>query len=98
MTNLLCLHTKRRRFHLLGIKITGASNVDQGHSAYLKNMTSTITMQGVTLALINAAEKITLSYDITSGSEIRPCNKIDKPLVVYRSSENVMTSITMLRT
>ena len=26
-----------------------------------------------------------------------PCNKSDKPLVVYRFSENVMTSIIMLR-
>ena len=27
-----------------------------------------------------------LSYDVASGSEITPCNKIDKPLVVYRLS------------
>ena len=40
----------------------------------------------------------TLSYDVTSGSEITPCNKIDKPLVVYRFTGNVMTSITTLRT
>ena len=25
-----------------------------------------------------------LSYDVASESDIRPCNKIDKPLVVYR--------------
>ena len=37
-----------------------------------------------------------LSYEVASGSEIMPCNKIDKPLVVYRSSGNVMMSITML--
>ena len=24
-----------------------------------------------------------LSYDVASGSEITPCNKIDQPLVVY---------------
>ena len=35
-----------------------------------------------------------LSYDVASGSEITPCNKIDKPLVVYRFTGNVMTSIT----
>ena len=40
----------------------------------------------------------TLSYDVASGSEITPCNKICKPLVVYRFSGNVMTSITTLRT
>ena len=39
-----------------------------------------------------------LSYDVASGSEITPCNKIDKPLVVYRFFGNLMTSITMLRT
>ena len=39
-----------------------------------------------------------LSYEVASGSEVTPCNKIDKPLVVYRFTGNVMTSITMLRT
>ena len=39
-----------------------------------------------------------VSYHMTSGSEITPCNKICKPLVVYRFSGNVMTSITTLRT
>ena len=43
-------------------------------------------------------KKILLSYDVASGSEITPCNKIDKPLVVYRFTGNVMTSITTLRT
>ena len=37
-----------------------------------------------------------LSYDVASGSEIKPCNKIDKSLVVYRFWENFMTSITKL--
>ena len=39
-----------------------------------------------------------LSYDIASGSEITPCNKIDKPLVVYIFKGNVMTSIATLHT
>ena len=39
-----------------------------------------------------------LSYNVASRSEITPCNKIDKPLVVYRFSGNVMPSITTLRT
>ena len=39
-----------------------------------------------------------LSYDVASGSEITSCNKIDKPLVVYKFSGNVTTSIKMLRT
>ena len=42
--------------------------------------------------------KIIVSYDLASESEITPCNKIDKPLVVYRFTGNVMTSITTLRT
>ena len=33
-------------------------------------------------------EKV-LSYDLVSGSEIMSCNKINKPLVVYRFSGNV---------
>ena len=42
--------------------------------------------------------KKNLSYDVASGSEITPCNKICKPLVVYRFTGNVVTSITTLRT
>ena len=38
-----------------------------------------------------------LSHDIASGSDITTCNKIDKPLVVYRFAGNVMTSIITLR-
>ena len=41
---------------------------------------------------------IVYHYDVASGSEITPCNKIDKPLVVYRFTGNAMTSITTLRT
>ena len=41
---------------------------------------------------------LSLSYDVASGSEITPCNKICKPLVVYRFTGNVITSITTLRT
>ena len=39
-----------------------------------------------------------LSYDVSSGSEITPCNKIDKPLVVYRFSGNVMTNVVHIMT
>ena len=41
-----------------------------------------------------SVDKTYLSYDVASGSEITPCYKIDKPLVVNRFSGNVMTSIT----
>ena len=47
---------------------------------------------------INSSNLSCLSYDVACGSEITPCNKIDKPLVVYRFSGNVMTTITTLRT
>ena len=42
-------------------------------------------------------QKTLLSYDVASGSEITQCNKIDKPLVVYRFTGNIMTPITTLR-
>ena len=38
-----------------------------------------------------------LSHDIASENDIMPCNKIDKSLVVYRFSGNVMMSIITLR-
>ena len=36
--------------------------------------------------------------NMTSRLGITSCNKIDKPLVVYRFAGNIMTSITTLRT
>ena len=48
--------------------------------------------------LNNWMTKTILSYDVASGDEITTCNKICKPLVVYRFTGNVMTSITTLRT
>ena len=39
---------------------------------------------------VNAVKFYTLSYDVRSGSEITPCIKINKPLVVYRFWGNVM--------
>ena len=41
---------------------------------------------------------LVLSYDIASGSEITPGNRIDKPLLFYRFSGKVMISITTLHT
>ena len=38
-----------------------------------------------------------LSHDIASESDRTPCIKIDKPLVVYRFTGNVMTFIMTLR-
>ena len=39
------------------------------------------------------AEHFILSHDITSWSDSTPCINMDRPLVVYRYSGNVMTSI-----
>ena len=38
----------------------------------------------------SALVKHVLSYNVASGGVIMPCIKIDKPLVVYRFSGNVM--------
>ena len=35
-----------------------------------------------------------ISYDVMSGNEITPCTKIDKPLVIYGFTGNIMMSIT----
>ena len=32
-------------------------------------------------------------HDVAPGSDKTPCNKIDKPLMVYRFGGNLMTSI-----
>ena len=41
--------------------------------------------------------KIGLSYDVASGSEITPCNKIDKPLV-YGKRYNVHNNVAYIMT
>ena len=56
------------------------------------------SLHNQTLESVQSAKYLVLSYDVASGSEITPCNKICKPLVVYRFTGNVMTSITTLRT
>ena len=48
--------------------------------------------------VLSYIHKVHLSYDIASGSGITSCIKIDKPLVVYRFSGNIMTAIATLRT
>ena len=60
-------------------------------SVYFLWTASAILVEGI------MANTFFLSYDIVSGSEIKPCNKIDNQLVVYRFSGNVMTSITTLQ-
>ena len=39
-----------------------------------------------------------LSYDVASWNLITPCNKIDKPLVVYRLTGNVHNNYAYIMT
>ena len=55
-------------------------------------------MNATLLEISCRGENYIYHNDVASGSEIMPCNKIDKPLVVNRFTGNVMTSITTLRT
>ena len=55
-------------------------------------------IENMYLISISKVQYFCLSYDVASGSEITSCNKIGKPLVVYRFTGNVMTSIPKLRT
>ena len=48
-------------------------------------------------SIFSCISLLCLSYDIASVSEITPCNKICKPLVIYRFSGHVMTSTPTLR-
>ena len=67
---------------------------------HLFNLLSSYSPKTETIKSIKAMskqDKYHLSHDIAPGSDITLCNKIDKPLVVYRFSGNVITSIIMLR-
>ena len=59
---------------------------------------NTLNTARESVKLINAPQINAFITRCVFASEITPCNKIDKPLVVQRFSENVMTSITALRT
>ena len=48
--------------------------------------------------LISQNMKYCYHITLCLGLETTPCNKIDKPTVVYRFSGNLMTSITMFHT
>ena len=63
-----------------------------------KTVSKTVNADQPKADVFSQGELHNLSYDVVSGSEITPCNKIDKPLVVYRLTGNVMTSIIALLT
>ena len=72
--------------------------VSCGMGTDLKNQSSIWNLEEVVCNAVSPTKKCKLSYDVASGSEITPCNKIYKPQVVYRFLGSVMTSITTLRT
>ena len=58
-------------------------------------------LKTVTVRISKNENQINLCYHnyvVASWSEITPCNKIDKPQVVYRFSGIVMSSIITLHT
>ena len=48
-----------------------------------KNLNQSVIGSDCIVRMIHIAYSM-LSHDVVSGSDITPCNKIDKPLVVYR--------------
>ena len=56
----------------------GGEGDGQGYAAYIDSC-----IQGLLKVILN---KHNLSYDVASGSKISACNKINKPLVVYKFS------------
>ena len=58
-----------------------------------------MTKVATSMERVKAGTKIykwPLSHEVSSGGDITLCNKINKPLVVYRFSGNVITSIITL--
>ena len=66
-------------------------NLKRKCKAKLLIIASTVEICTVHLEILLVVLIVFLSYDVVSGSEITPCNKIDKLLVDYRFSGNVMT-------
>ena len=69
-----------------------------GCEAWTMTAKLTKAIDGVSTRMCDGANTRVYHYDVAFGSEITPCYKICKPLVVYRFTGNVITSITTLRT
>ena len=67
-------------------------------SSMMSLFSSTLVMRKTCDISLYNGMYITLSYDVAPESEITPGIKMDKPLVVYRFSGNVITSMTKLGT
>ena len=63
----------------------------QYYISHMRSVKAQMSLHGLASVFTNRANSESLSYDIASGSEITPCNKINKPVVVYRFSGNIMT-------
>ena len=83
----ITLFSKHYRWSIIGLYMALQRGYEQLQADVIVNTRTNVGM--------NICD---LSYDVASGSQITPCNKIDKPLMVYRFTGNVITSITTLRT
>ena len=70
---------------LLHVNMKGA---DQ--PAHLHSLISTFVILSLKCIIAYYMQNFNLSYDVASESEITPCIKFDKSLVVYRFSGNIM--------
>ena len=100
-----CLLCKEKENHFCGEIITCGPSIytmDHPDLTVLNFIENSISLKRVKnqslMCWLIYSVYLLLSYDGASGSEITQCNKIDKPLVVYRFMGNVMTSTTTLRT
>ena len=54
------------------------------HFFPITHISGSIFNRTLSLNVVSGTQYTLLSYDVASGSEITTCNKIDKPLVVYK--------------
>ena len=95
---LLNINTKIKLKVVSSRKIDAFNHLATALHYFIEHTTTAIAVDwGIRISNQQTIKQSWLSYDVASGSVITPCNKIDKPLVVYRFTGNVMTSITTLR-
>ena len=79
---------------VIGLLIAYAIVATPGYQQHILRFEAGVLLSLLLLLLL----LLLVSHDVASGSEITPCIKIDKALVVYSFTGNVMTSITTLCT
>ena len=79
------------------IRCSKAKKKDLPKKLYIKPLLTNIHVLQSTHNIFKKKLKIQLPYDIASGSEIMPCNKICKPLVkrygVHNNVAYIMTTL-----